>query len=184
MYNVFYISDTHLGHENIVKLCRPEFKDHEEMVDTIVENWNKVVKTTDVVYHGGDFLWKHPPKPWNEESWAKHICRRLNGRIRLMLGNHDNPEVLIKNDLVESIQAWGVFKKERFCMTHFPIALPQCPPGFVNVHGHVHTNDNSSQPHQLNICVEKSEYAPIPHEAMKIAVNMTRNVMSVGSPND
>ena len=41
--NVFFTSDTHFWHENIIKFCNRPFSSIEEMNDTIIENWNKVV---------------------------------------------------------------------------------------------------------------------------------------------
>ena len=44
------------------------------MDETIIENWNKKVKKSDLVYHLGDFAWKN----------VKYYRERLNrnGRIR------------------------------------------------------------------------------------------------------
>ena len=54
----FVISDLHLGHKNIIKLCDRPFKSLEEMDNVIINNWNKVVTDEDIVYVLGDFAYK------------------------------------------------------------------------------------------------------------------------------
>ena len=55
---IWFISDTHFGHNNIIEYCRPHFASIDEMESAIIENWNKAVKPGDLVYHLGDFAWK------------------------------------------------------------------------------------------------------------------------------
>lgn len=50
------------------------------MDEYLIEKWNAKVQPGDLVYHLGDFAWRHTPK---------HV-ERLNGDIVLILGNHDS----------------------------------------------------------------------------------------------
>ena len=59
MDKIYVISDTHFGHENSLKWTdedgnklRP-FDTVEELNNTIIDNWNRVVKAGDHVYHFG-----------------------------------------------------------------------------------------------------------------------------------
>lgn len=52
---VFFTSDTHFGHSNIIKYCNRPFKDKDEMNETLISNWNKVVPEDGIVIHCGDF---------------------------------------------------------------------------------------------------------------------------------
>ena len=79
---VFFTSDTHFGHENIIKYCKRPFANADEMDDTLIKNWNSVVGPNDTVFHLGDFAWGNP------HIWDNALDK-LNGHIHLILGNHD-----------------------------------------------------------------------------------------------
>lgn len=79
---IWFTSDTHFGHANILKFNRGRFSSVEEMNETIIENWNKCVKPDDIVFHLGDFAFG------GAEVWCG-VLERLNGHIHLVLGNHD-----------------------------------------------------------------------------------------------
>ncbi len=51
----FYISDLHLGHYNVIKMCNRPFSSVEEMDETLINNWNAAVHDEDDVYILGDF---------------------------------------------------------------------------------------------------------------------------------
>lgn len=82
--NIFFISDTHFGHENILKYCDRPFKNAKEMDEVIIANWNSVVDRNDIVYHLGDFSFAEPTQ----------YTKRLNGNIILILGNHDKQSII------------------------------------------------------------------------------------------
>src|SRR4051812_25435002 len=82
MEQIFFTSDHHFGHANIIRYSERPFADVEEMNESLITNWNAVVGENDVVYHLGDIFMTPLPA-------AKAIRRQLNGRIRLIRGNHD-----------------------------------------------------------------------------------------------
>ncbi len=79
---VWFTSDTHFGHTNVINYCNRPFKTKEEMNAALVKQWNKQVAKHDKVYHIGDFSLS--PKV------ALEIFPRLNGKITLISGNHDS----------------------------------------------------------------------------------------------
>lgn len=81
--NLFFTSDTHWGHENILLPCGRPFKSIEEHDAALVENWNKKVPKNGVVFHLGDVAMKF------EQDRLKEILDSLNGKIYLIIGNHD-----------------------------------------------------------------------------------------------
>ena len=52
---VFFTSDTHFYHGNIIRFCNRPFEDVEMMNETIISNWNNTVGLDDTVFHLGDF---------------------------------------------------------------------------------------------------------------------------------
>ena len=79
---VFFTSDTHFYHGNIIRFCNRPFKDVEVMNETIISNWNNTVGQDDTIFHLGDFCLG------GSAEWTK-ILDRLNGKIYLIMGNHD-----------------------------------------------------------------------------------------------
>jgi len=83
----YFTSDSHFGHKNILKFCPERLKHCKDVVDmteVLIAKWNKEVKPDDVVWHLGDVAMRLKPRD------IKPILLRLNGRKRLILGNHDN----------------------------------------------------------------------------------------------
>ena len=81
---IFFTSDLHLGHANIIRLCNRPFADVEEMDRSLIERWNRKVKESDIVYLVGDIVWDKRKVPGYMEQ--------LRGRkILISSGNHDAP---------------------------------------------------------------------------------------------
>ena len=54
---IFYISDAHISHSNVLKFDNRPFTTIEENDRVIMENWNAVVDKNDIVYTLGDIHW-------------------------------------------------------------------------------------------------------------------------------
>lgn len=137
---VFFTSDTHFGHENIIKYCQRPFDNVEQMNEAIIKNWNSVVGPNDTVFHLGDFAWGDP-KVWND------ALDKLNGHIHLILGNHDMKNIREGYmDRFESVSFQKQIYIGRTCiyLNHYPFL---CYAGTYShkrqvwdLFGHVHSN--------------------------------------------
>jgi len=56
---VYFTSDLHLGHRNVLKLCNRPFSSIEEMDEIIIDNWNKKVHRDDTVYIMGNLPYRN-----------------------------------------------------------------------------------------------------------------------------
>ncbi len=80
---VWFISDIHFDHANIIKYCSRPFKSTEEMNTTIGRNWNNTIVPNDVVYFLGDMAFGRGSR--KSRWWPQW----LNGRITWVKGSHD-----------------------------------------------------------------------------------------------
>lgn len=166
MTNIWVTSDTHFGHENMLsfkdeygKPVRP-FHSVGEMNETIIENWNRVVKPGDKVYHLGDVFFG--PKDDFKKLWP-----RLNGKKRLIVGNHDDIKFLAQGNFFQKIYMWRLFKEFGIILTHVPINQDNFRVGSKNVHGHIHQKRSPPGPYQC-VCVEHTNYTPVNIESLRV----------------
>jgi calcineurin-like phosphoesterase family protein len=81
--SVWFTADQHFGHDNIIAMCIRPFSTIEEMNFILVDKWNQRVKPQDEVFLLGDVFYRISYKD------ALNIREKLNGKIHLILGNHD-----------------------------------------------------------------------------------------------
>jgi len=78
---IWFTSDHHFGHANIIKYCKRPFAHVSEMNQEMARRWNSTVSPGDTVYYLGDFSMDFRAAGW----WAP----QLNGEKILVCGNHD-----------------------------------------------------------------------------------------------
>ena len=50
---IYILSDTHFGHENIIRLCNRPFANTDEMNECMLNKWNEKVNGNDSLYYWG-----------------------------------------------------------------------------------------------------------------------------------
>ncbi len=133
--NVYFISDTHFGHSKMMKYCGRPFASVEEMDEGLISKWNARVPPTGTVYHLGDFAFR------NHEDYL----RRLNGRIHLILGNHDHRKTIKRiRHLFASVDKYQKVKIEGQKIMLFHYSIRGCWDsahwGSWHLYGHSHGN--------------------------------------------
>lgn len=171
--NIWFTSDLHFGHNNILKFCARPWKSIEEMNEGLIKNWNSVVGKDDIVFNLGDFAFA-PDRKWKE------ILGRLNGHHYLILGNHDvtrwpGDSIMklferVENQMILKIDGRTVY------LNHYPYLCYggswRGPENAVYaLHGHVHSGPNSSGkdcdrlvnlfPYQYDVGVDNNDYFPV-----------------------
>lgn len=140
---IYFISDTHFNHENIIKYCNRPFKNSKEMNETIIKNWNDIINENDIIYHLGDLA-------LGRKELIFDITKRLKGKKYLIRGNHDKWSVNTYEELGFEVLKNAPIKLEieKLLLSHIPVPDKQIQNGFVNIHGHIHNKF-------LYDCVEK-----------------------------
>ena len=84
---IYYTSDLHFGHKNIIKYENRPFMNIEEMEYVFIRNWNNKVKSNDDhIYIIGDFAFKGSNLSVDK---INNIVEKLKGKKHLIIGNHD-----------------------------------------------------------------------------------------------
>ena len=133
MSNIWFTSDTHFGHANIIRFCDRPFSNVQEMNEKLIANWNECIRPNDEVYHMGDFSFEKNPQV---------TASRLMGRKHLIRGNHDKDRhVQLISPYFQWIKDYYSLKisGQKFILFHFPIRnWHHCYKGAIHLFGHSH----------------------------------------------
>lgn len=177
---IWFTSDTHFGHNNILKFCKRPWNTVEEMDEALINNWNAVVGTNDIVFHLGDFAFA------SNSRW-KEIINSLNGHIYLIAGNHDETRYPGHQtfDLFEGVTTQLALKidGQSVYLNHCPFlcygGTYRSPEHCVwQLYGHVHTNSSDRIgkddgrvklcfPYQYDVGIDNNNYTPVSWEQIK-----------------
>lgn len=153
---IFFTSDTHFFHKNVIEYCNRPYKSIEEMNEQLIKNWNSKITDADEVYHLGDFAFCGREKFIN-------VLNQLRGIKYWVRGNHDKD--LVKKPEVQGFFQWikpltnirikRVFEHEgsflefdqKIVLCHFPILSWE---GMSNGSWHLHGHSHGSLPPDRN----------------------------------
>ena len=175
---LFFTSDTHFFHKNIIKYCDRPFENTDEMNKTLVENWNRVVPKDGVVFHLGDVSLTATPKLLND------LLHSLNGEKYLIIGNHEK-DALSKEFIREHWK--GIYdiaeifvpdeeityKEQHIVMCHYPMIVWNASHrGSWGLFGHVHgglsnKGEIKHSPLAMDVGVDCNNYSPISYQQVK-----------------
>lgn len=161
MANVFLVSDTHFGHDNICRFLRTDgtklrpWDSATEMDKVLINNWNSVVGPNDKVYHLGDVFINRR---------FRFILEHLNGTKVLIKGNHDIFDLENYTPYFKDIRAYH--KLDKCILSHIPVHPQQLGRFKGNIHGHLHEHivsdsQGNPDPRYMTVCVEHINYTPV-----------------------
>lgn len=142
------------------------FNSINEMNDMLIENWNKTVGKDDDIYVLGDFFLG------TDYDYIDEVLNKLNGRIHLIVGNHDTPSKITWytswNNIVEMADALRLkYKKREYFLCHYPVltaSLEQDPKrAVINLFGHTHSKEKfyEDSPFMYNVSVDANDNTPV-----------------------
>jgi calcineurin-like phosphoesterase family protein len=191
---LYFTSDLHLGHKNIIKYCDRPFHDVDHMNDVIIDNWNSVISDDDVVFILGDVA-------FGDKRDLEVYLARLSGRKILIQGNHDRDKNIPHHmfDIIYDGFA-NIFVKEEgekdgqsITLCHFPmLSWLYSHKGAWNLFGHWHSGTvhkpegkgpddvevaeyvnneeiayNKLRPTQYDVGVDGNDYTPVSYYDIK-----------------
>lgn len=192
--NVWFTSDTHFGHENIIRFCNRPFINAAEMNAELIRRWRETVPDDGIIFHLGDFA-HGSSRLWND------ILNALPGHKYLILGNHDMKAIrqgfMSHFELVTqqmTIRVGG----QAIVLNHNPFL---CYGGSYRdvwqLFGHVHSGPASHTgldhprlkmlfPRQYDVGVDNNDYRPISFADVKakIEAQVTAAKAAIGIKDD
>lgn len=198
---VFFTSDPHFFHANVIRYCNRPYATVEEMNEALIGNWNSVVGPDDTVYCLGDFSLAIRP--------VEIYSSRLQGHKKLIPGNHDwchaahkkskNPDKLARWVAKYQEHGWEVLPihsqldipgEAKINLCHMPYKgdstddryqqYRMVDDGRVLICGHVHQHWLTKRTPQgtlmVNVGVDVRNYVPISQEdLLKIIASEQEN---------
>ena len=167
---IYFSSDQHFFHYNVIWMCKRPFADLDEMHSALINNWNSVVEEADDIYILGDFSFKGSGAQVNE------VLQQLKGKKYLIKGNHER--YLSDKDFDDSVFEWIKdydvinYKDARFILFHYPILeWAHYHRKSIHLYGHIHNNtshvveDNARLSvlglRAINVGVDSNNFFPI-----------------------
>ena len=191
---LFWTSDTHFSHKNIMQYCDRPFSSIEEMNEKLISNWNSAVDSDATVFHLGDFAFGTIAQ-WEE------VRSQLNGEIHLILGNHDFHNYTNYRERLEKMFASVTMQqvievgKHKIWMNHYPFltfaGIYREKNPAIELFGHVHLKPQSrgadtsrldyALQTQYDVGVDLNNFTPVPfsviHERIQYQRANNTNVM-------
>lgn len=140
----YYISDLHFYHESLLnQMDKRGFSSCEEMHEYIVNKWNEKVRDKDEVVILGDLSMERGKR-------TNDILERLNGRLYLIIGNHDKylQDRRFDPSRFEWMKPYAELNddKRKIILSHYPIFCyngqyrrdKEGSPKTYMLYGHVH----------------------------------------------
>ena len=166
---IFFTSDLHISHANIIKFCNRPFDSVEEMNRFIIDSWNKSIKPEDEVYFLGDFSFTI------SKRGARYFLHKLNGKKYFIKGNHDRTQYL-NNFKNSGLIEWWKYdhsfsydyngKTYNFSLSHYPHYPSNSD--IICVFGHIHGRriETDGREIGIDVGVDNIGYEPISIETL------------------
>jgi len=157
---IWFTSDEHYGHKNIITYCNRPFKDVDEMNDAIIAKHNEVVADGDNVWHVGDFTLG------SVEDYKKFFVK-LKGKHHFICGSHDKwmARIFGRDNLpyLRELYIEGI----HIVLCHYAMRRwPRSHHGSWQLYGHSH-GELPPEGRQYDVGVDNNNFYPVSFEKLK-----------------
>lgn len=181
MGGIWLSSDFHLNHDREFIWKARGFGSVREMNEAIVANWNAAVAPDDDAYILGDCMLGADMKD------GLNYLRRLNGRIRIAIGNHDTDErVAAYRGLPNVVEvAFGFRLRHRrrvYILTHYPTIVGLGGGMTANLYGHTHQREcfYDGRPSMFHVGVDAHGCRPLELEEIRERIQRQKEACDAG----
>lgn len=173
---IWFSSDHHFGHKNIISHSKRPFQSVNEMDEKLIHFWNECVKKEDTVYYLGDIMFH------SNGEMVRKILDSLNGKIILVKGNHDK-NIKYKERFSEICEYKEIYHddtsieggKRPIVMCHYAFKTwNKKLYGAWNLFGHSHGNIQIEWG-ACDVGVDSWNYKPVCFEQIKECFNKIKN---------
>lgn len=193
MCSTWIISDTHFYHERLHTVfgIRPR-----DFTERIINNWRRLVKDDDLVYHLGDVA-------ITKRAVLAETMRNLPGKKILIRGNHDRESdgwylrngwnEVVKSDIVSVVDE-NSYVIDVVTLSHKPMPIDQCVG--LNIHGHFHNQKIDRiqlvepeyvallTPRHYLFAIENVDYSPVLLNKAVGSGLVKRTLVEIGATNE
>ena len=172
---VWFTSDLHFGHRNVIRFCDRPWENEKDMERGLIDNWNETVKSEDIVFVLGDTFW------FNDSHRIKKVLSQLNGKNIFMIpGNHDefesyhrvdDPRIILCQDVVCVWISEPNRPLKEIWLSHYPMMTwPHRERGAYQFFGHIHSKPGKTDGvdqdlplhwNQLDVGCDFWDYKPV-----------------------
>ena len=161
--NVYFMSDLHYNHENVLKMNNRNFSGISEMNEYIVDTLKNTIKPGDVIFELGDLFWKTDTKECQsvlESIPTKEIYKIIGNHDKIKLYDNGENEAPLKKyfkvitDMLDiTIESGG--KSYMVTLMHYPsIDWNGMYHGSLHIHGHTHGHLDEFEKNQPRLMVD------------------------------
>lgn len=173
---IFFTSDLHIHHTNIIKYCQRPFNSVEEMDNTIINNWNLVVAQDDSVWVLGDFTMS------NDKIFINRTLSRLNGNKYLVTGNHDSSACKSSVSWKEVHELTHIsVERETLVLCHYSMRVwYKSHHGAWHLYGHSHGSLPEENNLSFDVGVDAWNYTPVSFKQIAKKMADKKDAIKVG----
>lgn len=173
----WFTSDLHLMHDKGFIYSPRGFMSVEDMDNTIVKNFNEVVKWDDNLYILGDLM-------LNNNDGGMRLLRQLPGKKIIIAGNHDTDARIALYQKEPSMEYLGIaaryeYKGYHFYLSHYPTVTQNFDDSdkplkrrIFCLSGHTHSKDKwDPRTDSYNVALDAHENYPVSIEQIISEIN-------------
>ena len=173
MSNIFFTSDLHVGHTNIIRYANRPFNSVYEMDEVLISNLFKTLKSGDTLYYLGDLSFSK-----EEDVKIINMLEKQNIKTFFIMGNHDKAmrsvEVQETLEVCKNFKGmWDLldesFENQQATMCHYPMLTFKASHfNAWQLYGHHHSDISSiATGKKLNVCTDLHNFKPWSFEEIK-----------------